>query len=89
MEWRPAGMGTPPVGLHAIAMIISAKLSTVIHPMDVYSLNFDAEVLGKRLAVARFGPPGTIANGKYRASFPSSGCDSAASPAAPSPGGPM
>jgi D-alanyl-D-alanine carboxypeptidase len=59
----PAGMGAPPGGLHTIATIISAKLSTLIRPMDVYSLNFDAEVLGKRLAVARYGPPGTIAKG--------------------------
>jgi D-alanyl-D-alanine carboxypeptidase len=59
----PAGMGLPPGGLHPVAQIVSAKLSSVIRPMDVYSLNFDAEVLGKRLAASRFGPPGTIAHG--------------------------
>jgi D-alanyl-D-alanine carboxypeptidase len=59
----PAGMGAPPGGLHVVAAIVSAKLGSVIRPMDVSSLNFDAEVLGKRLAVSRYGPPGTIALG--------------------------
>lgn len=31
--------------------------------MDLYSINFDAEVLGKRLGVSRYGPPGTIVHG--------------------------
>ena len=59
---RP-GWGRPPGGLHVVAEIVSAKLGSVIRPMDVSSLNFDAEVLGKRLAVSRYGPPGTIARG--------------------------
>jgi serine-type D-Ala-D-Ala carboxypeptidase/endopeptidase (penicillin-binding protein 4) len=58
-----AGVGTPPDDLHAVASIISPPLATMLRPMDVYSLNFYAEVLGKRLAVAQYGQPGTIAHG--------------------------
>jgi D-alanyl-D-alanine carboxypeptidase len=59
----PAGMGTPPAGLDVIAEIRSARLASVIRTMDVSSINFDAEVLGKRLAVSKYGQPGTIAHG--------------------------
>jgi D-alanyl-D-alanine carboxypeptidase len=58
-----AGMGTPPGGQHVVTSIISSPLATMLRPMDVYSLNFNAEVLGKRLAVAQYGQPGTIAHG--------------------------
>ena len=57
------GMGIPPAGLQQIASITSPTLATILRPMDVYSINFDAEVLGKRLAVAQYGAPGTIAHG--------------------------
>jgi D-alanyl-D-alanine carboxypeptidase/D-alanyl-D-alanine-endopeptidase (penicillin-binding protein 4) len=56
-------MGTPPAGLDVIAEIRSARLASVIRTMDVSSINFDAEVLGKRLAVSKYGQPGTIAHG--------------------------
>ncbi len=56
-------MGTPPAGLHEITSIRSPPLATMLRPMDVYSLNFNAEVFGKRLAVAQYGQPGTIARG--------------------------
>lgn len=59
----PAGMGTAPSGLEVVAEIRSAALSSVIRTMDLYSINFDAEVLGKRLGVSRYGPPGTIVHG--------------------------
>jgi D-alanyl-D-alanine carboxypeptidase len=59
----PAGMGTPPANLDVIAEIRSARLASVIRTMDVWSINFDAEVLGKRLAVSKYGQPGTIAHG--------------------------
>jgi D-alanyl-D-alanine carboxypeptidase/D-alanyl-D-alanine-endopeptidase (penicillin-binding protein 4) len=58
-----AGMGTPPGGLNVVGSINSPVLATMLRSMDVYSLNFNAEVLGKRLAVAQYGQPGTIAHG--------------------------
>jgi D-alanyl-D-alanine carboxypeptidase len=58
-----AGMGAPPGDLHVVASIITARLATMLRPMDVYSINFNAEVLGKRLAVSHYGQPGTIAHG--------------------------
>jgi D-alanyl-D-alanine carboxypeptidase/D-alanyl-D-alanine-endopeptidase (penicillin-binding protein 4) len=57
------GMGTPPGGLQVLASISSPPLASMLRPMDVYSLNFNAEVLGKRLGVAQYGAPGTIAHG--------------------------
>ena len=57
-------MGTPP-GRPARGRLdhLASRLATMLRPMDVYSINFNAEVLGKRLAVAQFGQPGTIAHG--------------------------
>jgi D-alanyl-D-alanine carboxypeptidase/D-alanyl-D-alanine-endopeptidase (penicillin-binding protein 4) len=58
---QPAGAGIPPTGLREITRVTSRPLWTLIQYMDRKSSNFFAEVLGKRLAVERYGPPGTIA----------------------------
>jgi len=58
----PAGAGMPPSGLHAVASIQSPPLATMLRSMDVFSINFYAETLGKRLAVAQYGGAGTIAH---------------------------
>jgi D-alanyl-D-alanine carboxypeptidase/D-alanyl-D-alanine-endopeptidase (penicillin-binding protein 4) len=59
---RP-GAGTPPSGLRVLASVSSPSLAGMMGHMDRLSDNFFAEVLGKRLAVAAYGPPGTIARG--------------------------
>ncbi|HYI44811.1 MAG TPA: D-alanyl-D-alanine carboxypeptidase [Actinomycetota bacterium] len=59
---RP-GADQPPGNLSGLASIESTTLENIMTPMNHDSLNFDAEVLGKRLGVERFGRPGTIAKG--------------------------
>lgn len=59
---RP-GMGTPPDGLQEVASVDSPRLANLLESMDRSSLNFTAEVLGKRLGADRGGPPGSIAKG--------------------------
>lgn len=61
---RP-GAGLPPPGATAgvVAQARSVPLSRLLGYMNKTSSNFFAEVLGKRLGVATFGPPGTIARG--------------------------
>jgi serine-type D-Ala-D-Ala carboxypeptidase/endopeptidase (penicillin-binding protein 4) len=56
------GMGTPPKPLTPLASVDSAPLLDLVHRMNVDSLNFHAEVLGKALGAARIGR-GSIANG--------------------------
>jgi serine-type D-Ala-D-Ala carboxypeptidase/endopeptidase (penicillin-binding protein 4) len=58
---QPARAGIPPTGLREITHVTSRPLWTLIRYMDRKSSNFFAEVLGKKLAVERYGPPGTIA----------------------------
>ena len=60
---RGGGSGQPPRGLRVIARVRSAPLRALLRHTNRTSSNFFAEVLGKRLAVARSGPPGTIAAG--------------------------
>ncbi|CAN5666328.1 hypothetical protein BH24ACT26_BH24ACT26_03870 [soil metagenome] len=62
VDGRP-GSGQAPAGLRPVARVRSRALSTLIRYMDRKSSNFFAEVLGKRLAVATSGAPGTIAGG--------------------------
>lgn len=57
-----AGAGTPPGELKEIARVRAEPLWKLVRYMDRQSSNFFAEVLGKRLAVERYGPPGTIVN---------------------------
>src|SRR5436190_8582468 len=57
------GFGQPPGGLATITSIQSAPLETILAHQNFDSVNFDAEVLGKLLGVARSGVPGTIAKG--------------------------
>jgi D-alanyl-D-alanine carboxypeptidase len=59
----PAGAGSPPSGLEHVAEVHSARLMVLLRNMLRPSLNFHAEVLGKRLGVEHVGPPGTIARG--------------------------
>jgi D-alanyl-D-alanine carboxypeptidase len=58
---RP-GSGAPPGGLQRVASVTSPSLVGLMTHMDHFSDNFFAEVLGKRLAVAVSGAPGTIAH---------------------------
>jgi D-alanyl-D-alanine carboxypeptidase len=46
-----------------IAAVLSAPLIDVLRRQNTGSVNLDAEVLGKRLGAAVFGPPGTTAKG--------------------------
>jgi D-alanyl-D-alanine carboxypeptidase/D-alanyl-D-alanine-endopeptidase (penicillin-binding protein 4) len=55
------GMGDPPSGLDPLAAITSDPLHEIVHRMDIDSINFDAEVLGKLLGAVVEGAPGTIA----------------------------
>jgi D-alanyl-D-alanine carboxypeptidase/D-alanyl-D-alanine-endopeptidase (penicillin-binding protein 4) len=57
---RP-GSGEPPAGLTAVARAPSPPLRALLARMLRPSDNFAAEVLGKRLAVATSGRPGSIA----------------------------
>jgi D-alanyl-D-alanine carboxypeptidase/D-alanyl-D-alanine-endopeptidase (penicillin-binding protein 4) len=56
---RP-GQGVPPDGVAPVAEIESRPLLSLLTAMDRPSDNWYAEVLGKMLAAARSGPPGTI-----------------------------
>jgi D-alanyl-D-alanine carboxypeptidase/D-alanyl-D-alanine-endopeptidase (penicillin-binding protein 4) len=60
---RRPEMGSPPDGLQQVASVESPRLANLLETMDRSSLNFNAEVLGKRLGAERGGPPGTIAKG--------------------------
>jgi D-alanyl-D-alanine carboxypeptidase/D-alanyl-D-alanine-endopeptidase (penicillin-binding protein 4) len=55
------GAGLPPRGLHTVATLTSASMATLLHRMDLWSSNFDAEILGKLIGASRSGAPGTIA----------------------------
>jgi D-alanyl-D-alanine carboxypeptidase/D-alanyl-D-alanine-endopeptidase (penicillin-binding protein 4) len=57
------GAGRAPTGLVPIASQDSDVLKAIVSRMDVDSLNFYAEVLGKLLARLTTGPPATIAHG--------------------------
>jgi serine-type D-Ala-D-Ala carboxypeptidase/endopeptidase (penicillin-binding protein 4) len=59
---RP-GSGRPPGGLEPVARALSSSSARLARYMNRSSSNFFAEVLGKRLGVARFGRPGTISRG--------------------------
>jgi D-alanyl-D-alanine carboxypeptidase/D-alanyl-D-alanine-endopeptidase (penicillin-binding protein 4) len=59
---RP-GADQPPGNLSDVASVESATLEDVMAPMNHDSINFFAEVLGKRLGVETDGRPGTIAKG--------------------------
>jgi serine-type D-Ala-D-Ala carboxypeptidase/endopeptidase (penicillin-binding protein 4) len=50
----------PPPGLSQIARVRSQPLRALVRYMNRSSSNFYAEVLGKRLGVARYGRPGSI-----------------------------
>lgn len=58
-----AGMGAAPAHLVPLATERSDPLRSIMHRMDVWSLNFYAEVLGKFLGARVEGPPGSIAKG--------------------------
>jgi serine-type D-Ala-D-Ala carboxypeptidase/endopeptidase (penicillin-binding protein 4) len=53
----------PPPGLTHIARVRSQPLRALVRYMNRASSNFFAEVLGKRLGVARYGQPGSISKG--------------------------
>ena len=59
----PADAGEPPPGLQQIAAVRSPPLIVLLQNMLSHSINFSAEVLGKRLGVDRYGIPGTISKG--------------------------
>ncbi len=56
-------MGSHPGGLSEVARVWSRPLRAILGTMNHVSSNFRAEVLGKRLGVARRGPPGSIQKG--------------------------
>ena len=56
-------MGAAPGHLVPLATERSDPLRSILHRMDVWSLNFYAEVLGKFLGARVEGPPGSIAKG--------------------------
>jgi D-alanyl-D-alanine carboxypeptidase/D-alanyl-D-alanine-endopeptidase (penicillin-binding protein 4) len=58
---RAPRAGAPRPGLEHIARVQSQPLRALVRYMNRRSSNFFAEVLGKRLGVARYGQPGTIA----------------------------
>ena len=57
------GAGRPPDGLVPLGQVQSAAMKEIVRRMDVNSLNFSAEVLGKLLARETTGRPATIARG--------------------------
>ncbi len=57
------GAGPAPQGLSPVAAVRSAPLKKLMRHMNRRSSNFFAEMLGKRLAAERYGPPGSIAAG--------------------------
>jgi D-alanyl-D-alanine carboxypeptidase/D-alanyl-D-alanine-endopeptidase (penicillin-binding protein 4) len=59
----PAGAGKPPSGLEDVASVSSPRLIVLLRKMLRPSSNLRAELLGKLLAVARQGAPGTVARG--------------------------
>ncbi|MGH2711703.1 MAG: D-alanyl-D-alanine carboxypeptidase/D-alanyl-D-alanine-endopeptidase [Actinomycetota bacterium] len=58
-----AGAGKPPEGLLPVAQVQSRRLLDILEFTNRYSVNFYAEVLGKRLGAERLGVPGSIAKG--------------------------
>jgi D-alanyl-D-alanine carboxypeptidase len=60
---RRASAAKAPGGLRPIASINSQPLQVLLRYMNFTSSNFTAELLGKRLGIARYGRPGTIAKG--------------------------
>ncbi|MGH2806220.1 MAG: D-alanyl-D-alanine carboxypeptidase/D-alanyl-D-alanine-endopeptidase [Actinomycetota bacterium] len=58
-----ATTGKAPVGLPRIAAVESDALGTLMKYMNRTSMNFFAEMFGKRLGLERHGRPGTIAKG--------------------------
>jgi D-alanyl-D-alanine carboxypeptidase/D-alanyl-D-alanine-endopeptidase (penicillin-binding protein 4) len=61
--YHRARAGRPPSNTKTVARVRSRPLKVLLRYMNRQSSNFYAEVLGKRLAVERYGPPGTIAKG--------------------------
>jgi len=61
--YHRARAGQPPSNTTTVARVLSRPLKVLLRYMNRQSSNFYAEVLGKRLAVARYRPPGTIAKG--------------------------
>jgi serine-type D-Ala-D-Ala carboxypeptidase/endopeptidase (penicillin-binding protein 4) len=61
------GSGRSPSGLVEVARVGSPPLADLLRVMNVYSSNFYAEVLAKRLGVAGHGVPGTISKGSATA----------------------
>ncbi|MGH2723457.1 MAG: D-alanyl-D-alanine carboxypeptidase/D-alanyl-D-alanine-endopeptidase [Actinomycetota bacterium] len=59
----PPGKGAAPSGLEVVARVRSSKLIVLLRKTLRDSLNFHAEVLGKRLGAAVLGVRGTIAKG--------------------------
>ncbi len=57
------GAARPPNGLVPVTSVDSTALKDIVRRMDVDSLNFHAEVLGKLLARLTTGAPATIAHG--------------------------
>lgn len=60
---KRAGAGLPPPGLVRLGQVKSPNLVTMTRYMNRQSSNFFAEVFGKKLGAAHYGPPGTIAHG--------------------------
>jgi D-alanyl-D-alanine carboxypeptidase/D-alanyl-D-alanine-endopeptidase (penicillin-binding protein 4) len=58
-----ASTGPAPTGLPRVATVTSRPLSALMTHMNRSSMNFFAEVFGKRLGLERHGHPGTIAKG--------------------------
>ena len=58
-----AGSGKPPAGLLPVAQVQSRRLIDILEFTNRYSVNFYAEVLGKRLGAEHGGIPGSIAKG--------------------------
>jgi D-alanyl-D-alanine carboxypeptidase len=58
-----AGAGSPSGGLSTVAEVLSEPMQTLLRKMDVDSINFFAEMLGKGLGAAVSGAPGTIVKG--------------------------
>jgi D-alanyl-D-alanine carboxypeptidase len=58
-----ASTGPAPTGLPRVAAVTSRPLKTLMTHMNRSSMNFFAEVFGKRLGLERHGRPGTIAKG--------------------------
>lgn len=58
-----AGAGDPGNGLTTVAEVESVPMQVLLRKMNVKSINFYAEVLGKGLGAEVSGPPGTIVKG--------------------------